>query len=142
VTCKTFDACRLTDVDVPKCLVGPFDLVFVDAPCSGTGTMRRHPEIAWSLSESLSYGDGSLPELQLRMLFAASSRVARGGRLLYATCSVLPEENERVVDAFLSSSAGVSFSVRNDGDASEIFQTLPRPDGCDGHFCCLMRREA
>ncbi|MBR1830329.1 MAG: class I SAM-dependent methyltransferase [Atopobiaceae bacterium] len=142
VTCVTFDACQLAQNELPEGLEEPFDLVFVDAPCSGTGTMRRHPEIAWSLSESLSEGDRTLPELQLRMLTAASARVAFGGRLLYATCSILPEENEQVVKAFLSSVEGRDFSIMQTEGAPGTFQTLPTPDGCDGHFCYLMQRGA
>lgn len=140
VGCVTFDACDLADADVPECLAGPFDLVFVDAPCSGTGTMRRHPEIAWTLPPSLAEGEVSLPELQLRMLAAASVRVGRGGRLLYATCSVLPEENDQVIEAFLASPEGSCFSIQTDGGEPCVFQSIPEPQGCDGHFCCLMSR--
>ena len=78
-----------------------FDTVFIDAPCSGTGTMRRHPEIPWRLTEKDVAIE--LPKLQLTMLKEAAARVAAGGELIYATCSVFDEENTQVVDAFLNS---------------------------------------
>ncbi len=77
----------------------PFDLVVVDAPCSGLGTLRRDPDIRWRRSES------DLPALaaaQLTMLQHAADVVAPGGRLVYSTCSSEPEENEGVVSAFLA----------------------------------------
>ena len=88
--------------------LGSFELVLVDAPCTGTGTLSRHPEIAWSLEED---APEKLSLLQGELLAAAASRVAAGGRLVYATCSVLAEENERVVEAFLASPAGAGFEL-------------------------------
>ena len=88
--------------------LGSFDLVFIDAPCTGTGTLARHPEIAWSLSED---APEKLAVLQGELLAAGAARVAPGGRLVYATCSVLVEENERVVEAFLASPAGAGFEL-------------------------------
>ena len=75
------------------------DLVFVDAPCSGAGTWRRHPEGAWRLVPA---SIDRLAELQLSILTRASRLVARGGRLAYATCSVMTAENHAVADAFLA----------------------------------------
>lgn len=104
-----------------------FDTVLVDAPCSGTGTMRRHPEIPWRLvPDDAFYG---LPKLQLTMLEEAARRVSPGGRLIYATCSVLASENEDVVSSFLASEAGQRFAL----DESP-HQTIPAPGGYDGHF--------
>ena len=112
--------------------------------------MRRHPEIAWSLSEDALAGQGSLPELQLQILTAASSRVRKGGRLVYATCSLLPEENERVFAAFLASEAGQGFITERvviDADAfapcvtdEGFFQSVPARESCDGHFAATLRR--
>jgi len=76
-----------------------FDRVLVDAPCSGLGTLRRDPDIKWRRTER------ELPELAARqrlLLARAAAAVAPGGRLVYATCSSEPEENEQVVDAFLA----------------------------------------
>ncbi len=81
----------------------PFDTVVVDAPCSGLGTLRRDPDIRWRRMEpDLS----SLAAAQDQMLRHAGERVASGGRLVYATCSSEPEENEQVVDRFLTRSPG------------------------------------
>lgn len=110
--------------------LGAFDLVFLDAPCSGTGTLARHPEIAWSLAPSV---PADLAALQAELLSAASAHVAAGGRLAYATCSVLAEENEAVVDAFLASPAGTSFSL-------ELAGLTEVPGGSDTHFHALLRR--
>jgi 16S rRNA (cytosine967-C5)-methyltransferase len=75
----------------------PFDCVIVDAPCSGLGTLRRDPDIRWRRQE----GDLQvLADAQFRMLRHAAEAVAPAGRLVYATCSGEPEENEAVVDRF------------------------------------------
>ncbi len=81
----------------------PFDLVVVDAPCSGLGILRRDPDIRWRRSED------DLPALaaaELTMLQHAADAVAPGGRLVYSTCSSEPEENEGVVSAFLAGASG------------------------------------
>ena len=74
-------------------------LVFVDAPCSGLGTLRRDPDIKWRRRED---DLRTLAAAQLAMLGNAAAAVAPGGRLIYATCSSEPEENESVVEAFLA----------------------------------------
>jgi 16S rRNA (cytosine967-C5)-methyltransferase len=82
----------------------PFDRILVDAPCSSSGVIRRHPDI------KLLRRPGDIPELaagQLAILKAASSMLAPGGRLLYCTCSVLPEENENVVGKLLAEEPGM-----------------------------------
>lgn len=105
--CVCWDARELDGGSLPSALSGEFDRVFVDAPCSGTGTMRRHPETAWAL-EPASVRE-ALPAMQLAILSSAAARVRVGGTLCYATCSLLKEEDEAVVDAFLSGS-GAGFS--------------------------------
>lgn len=108
-----------------------FDTVLLDAPCSGTGTMRRHPEIPWRLApEDAREG---LPGLQLRLLTQAAGRVKPGGALIYATCSVLRWENDDVVEAFLASSEGERFEEV----ARE--QTSPALREFDGHFYVELR---
>lgn len=142
-----------------------FSSVLVDAPCSGTGTMRRHPEIPWRLvPDDLETGvRDSLPGLQLALLASAAARVAPGGQLLYATCSVLEEEDEGVVDAFLRCDAGRAFEVaafseaeifghegladaatyaRAHGTACGFFRSCPAPGDFDGHFCARLVRRA
>lgn len=136
-----------------------FDTVFVDAPCSGTGTMRRHGEIPWRLKPQEC--DRDLPALQLSLLRAAACRVASHGELIYATCSVLRAENSSVVTAFLASPEGKGFallpvsdalasagpaydSAAKDVAAHEIpigtFQSLPALGAFDGHFCARFVR--
>lgn len=128
-----FDGTELGGSELPEELGRTFGCVFLDAPCSGTGTMRRHPEIASSLTAE---GVSDQARLQAKLLAAASSRVAPGGHLVYSTCSVLAEENRCVVDAFLASEAGGAFSrVRDD------MQTIPGPGSCDGHFCAVLKRD-
>lgn len=87
---------------------GGFDMVFVDAPCSGTGTLRRHPEIRWKLT----YDDVlKCARSGLSLLKSASALVAPGGVLAHSTCSMEPEEDEVVVEAFLRSAEGADFEV-------------------------------
>ena len=124
VTCATDDGRELSSLGDEV-----FDLAFVDAPCSGTGTLARHPEIAWSLEQAAVTG---LAALQLQMLSAAAAHVGRGGRLVYSTCSILAEENERVADAFLAGPAGGRFEL-----VGTHRTAIP---GADRHFCATFRR--
>lgn len=129
-----------------KRLRGKAHRVLVDAPCSGLGTLRRNPDLKWRQHpESLE----ELRALQARILRQAAACVAPGGRLVYATCSVLPEENERQVEAFLAENPGFELL-----DASKIVTdrcknlTLSgpylamRPDkhGTDGFFAAVLQR--
>ncbi len=165
VTWVTGD-CRDLDrvlVEVDQAARGPvrFDTVLVDAPCSGTGTMRRHPEIPWRLAPD--EVERALPELQQALLSAAAARVASGGQLLYATCSVLSSENVQVVQAFLESSAGRDFALAPVSEApifalapyararayaheretsAGCIATVPVPGRADGHFCARLVRAA
>ncbi len=160
-----FDARCLDQDNLPELLRQSFDTVFVDAPCSGTGTLRRHPEIVWSLTpDALDFDkEHSLPRLQFDMLCASAARVRLGGTLVYATCSVLREENEAVIERFLASQAGASFlrapimdapcvqalgeparswmqdAVCMDNERASV-RWSPVPHGCDGHFCCRMKK--
>lgn len=123
VECVCDDGRELARVD------SAFGLVFVDAPCSGAGTLSRHPEIAWSLKE----GDlADLAGLQLQILRRAATRVADGGRLAYSTCSILRQEDEDVVDAFLVSPEGSRFRL-----ASARRTAIPH---ADTHFLALFER--
>src|SRR5665647_2670075 len=82
-----------------KRLNGKFDRVLVDAPCSGLGTLRRNPDLKWRQSPA------SVAEMRVKqasILESAATLVKPGGRLVYATCSVLTEENEEIVASFLS----------------------------------------
>jgi 16S rRNA (cytosine967-C5)-methyltransferase len=80
-----------------KRLSGKIDRVLVDAPCSGLGTLRRNPDLKWRQSPKAVQ---ELTEKQTSILASAARLVKSGGRLVYATCSVLPEENEAIAKAF------------------------------------------
>jgi 16S rRNA (cytosine967-C5)-methyltransferase len=126
-------------------LVGPFDHVLVDAPCSGTGTLRRHPEIRWRRRpEDLRH----LAERQSRILETGASLLGSGGTVLYAVCSLEPEEGEGVVADFLARHGGF--------DVEDARQRVPPParqwvgadgalrtspvNGMDGFFAVVLRR--
>ena len=106
--------------------LGRFDVVLVDAPCSGSGTWRRHPELRWRLPV-----DAALLGLQRSLLDHAAACVAPGGALVYATCSVLLEENDDAVAAF---EAQHSAFVREG-----MLRTSPHVDGTDGFFAARWR---
>ncbi len=119
-----------------------FDRVLLDAPCSGTGTLRRNPEIRYRLKPD---NINELADQQKQMLARAAAVVRPGGRLLYSTCSVEPEENERVIDHFASanpdfrrinlSTAFSSFSLQ-----PSSLRLWPHRQGCDGFFIAGFER--
>jgi 16S rRNA (cytosine967-C5)-methyltransferase len=102
---------------------GVFDKVLVDAPCSGTGTLRRNPEIRWRLSPS---DFAPLAEQQRRILRRAVEMVKPGGRVIYSTCSIETEENEQVIQDVLASDARFR--------PLDTIRTWPHREGCDGFF--------
>jgi 16S rRNA (cytosine967-C5)-methyltransferase len=129
----------------------PFDRILVDAPCSGTGTLARHPEIRWRLRPENLTG---LHELQVRLLGNALTKLAPGGRLIYSTCSLESEENELVVNEVLGS-VGRKFhivppreavqSVLKEGVSAEtligadgFFRTSPSVHRTDGFFAAAI----
>lgn len=121
-------ACDGTGAD--RCLRGErFDRVLVDAPCSNTGVMRRRPDLRWRLQES---EVEQLAALQERLLDAGARLVRRGGVLVYSTCSLEPEENERVAERFRASHP--EFAL----DATRSM--FPPRDGQDGTFAARFRR--
>ena len=116
------------------------DAILVDAPCSSTGALRRNPELRWHLD-----GDwlNRFGEQQLQILLRASSHVKRGGRLVYATCSLLRRENEDVVSAFLATRDEFDLAVEmRIGPADGAWlATHPLPSfGPDGFFYAVLRR--
>ena len=136
------------DLARPLPFTDRFDCVIVDAPCSGLGTLRRDPDIRWRRQES------DLPQLadaQLTMLRHASAAVAPGGRLVYATCSSEPEENEQVAAAFLSSLPGFApLDARQAHpalpaetvDARGHLRTEPHRHGLEAFFGAVFSRQA
>ncbi|PLC02251.1 SAM-dependent methyltransferase [Variovorax sp. RO1] len=102
--------------DRVKRLAGKIDRVLVDAPCSGLGTLRRNPDLKWRQSAK---SVAELTAKQTAILQSAARLVKSGGRLVYATCSVLPEENEAIAEAFAA--ANPDFEPM---DAAELLQSL------------------
>lgn len=113
-----------------------FNVVFVDAPCSGLGTLRRHPEIRWRTSEEAIAGLAKTGEA---LIAQAAKQVAIGGRLAYATCTVTHAENNAVVTGFLASDFGKNFKlVPLMGKG--CFTVPLQPGSYDAHFLVVMER--
>jgi 16S rRNA (cytosine967-C5)-methyltransferase len=128
-----------------KRLAGKIDRVLVDAPCSGLGTLRRNPDLKWRQTpESVA----ELTRKQTDILSSASRLLKPGGRLVYATCSILGEENENVVDAFLQAHPGFRrLSAKEalakqgiDLDCGEDMRLLPHRHGTDGFYAAVLER--
>jgi 16S rRNA (cytosine967-C5)-methyltransferase len=130
-----------------KRLAGKIDRVLVDAPCTGFGTLRRNPDLKWRQPES---AVAELVAKQRSILAAASTLVKPGGRIVYATCSVLPEENDAVVAEFVAAHptferldataelarAGIEL------DTGPALKLLPHKHGCDGFYAEVLTRTA
>jgi 16S rRNA (cytosine967-C5)-methyltransferase len=122
-----------------------FDLVLIDAPCSGLGTLRRDPDIKWRRSPDELPG---LASLQMRILVSAATVVRVGGRLLYSTCSSEVEENDEVVERFLEAHPGfrrvpLAFpSAAALVGADGYFRTFPFRDGLEAFFAASLARQA
>jgi len=119
-----------------------FDRVLVDAPCSGTGTLRRNPEIRWRISPA---DIQDLSQRQKQLLSNAAATVKPGGRLVYSTCSVEIDENEDVRQAFLENNPSFR-AAELPLDASLMTslgaaRTWPHRQGTDGFFICAFERK-
>lgn len=128
--------------DALEDLRGKMDLVFVDAPCTGSGTWRRNPDSKWRLRPNAL--TMRLKE-QTEALALAAPLVKPGGRLVYVTCSVLPEENEDQVAAFLASyvafkAVGLDAGGIPGHRRGLALQMTPLLTGCDGFFVAAMER--
>jgi len=119
--------------------------VLVDAPCSGLGTLRRNPDARWRTQA----GDPArLAEIQTAILRNAAELVRPGGTLVYSTCTVLPEENEAVVEAFLKATHGFALvapermpdEVREVVDEEGFLHCLPQQHDADGFFAARLER--
>jgi 16S rRNA (cytosine967-C5)-methyltransferase len=132
-----------------------FDRVLADVPCSGTGTLARNPEIKWRLT----FDDfGELAQRQLAIFRSALAQVAPGGRLIYSTCSLEPEENEDVIAQALAENPAFRLIdcrkevelLKTTGDLTwpdsesltrgSYLRTLPGVHPCDGFFAAILER--
>lgn len=120
---------HLDDSPILPKLKKKMDWILVDAPCSGTGTLRRNPDIKWRFDET------TLPQLvslQQSIFEKALAYLKPGGKIVYATCSLLKEENEKQVDYFTT-----AFSLE---PVSPPFQSFPSNNGMDGFFGIVLRK--
>ena len=120
------------------------EFVLLDVPCSGTGTLRRHPDARWRLTPGTL---ASLVRLQREILQASRALIPRGGHLVYATCTLEEEENRNQVRDFLRENPG--FRVEDTGTAPLRFltrdgylQVLPQDAGFDGSFAARLVRDS
>jgi len=129
-----------------KRLNGKIDRVLVDAPCSGLGTLRRNPDLKWRQTAA---GVTELTRKQISILSSAARLLKPGGRLVYATCSILAAENEEIVAAFLAahpefkqiSAQEVLRQERIEIACGETFRLLPHRHGTDGFYAVVLERQ-
>lgn len=130
--------------DPGRAFRGAFDGILLDVPCSGLGTLRRNPEIKWRITaEDVDHH----ADLQKRLIARVAGCLRPGGRLVYSTCSVMPEENEAVIGDFLSRHGDfclirppgiIPLSMVTEGG---FFKTRPDFHGADGFFGAVLRKK-
>jgi 16S rRNA (cytosine967-C5)-methyltransferase len=125
-----------------------FDIVFVDAPCSGIGTIRRNPGMKWMITEQTVQ---EVSEKQRSILHSAAQLVKPGGRLVYATCTMLRQENEGVVEEYLTLHKEFHLIDVNERinkwqnglvASGSFFKLFPHLNGTDGFFCAVLEKQA
>ncbi|PKO90922.1 MAG: SAM-dependent methyltransferase [Betaproteobacteria bacterium HGW-Betaproteobacteria-10] len=129
-----------------KRLSGKVDRVLVDAPCSGLGTLRRNPDLKWRQSEA------SVAELTLKqaaILDSAAKMVRPGGRVVYATCSLLTAENDAIIEAFLATHPDFTLTPASEvlarhgiEVAGDTLRLLPHLNNTDGFFAAVLDKKA
>ncbi len=131
--------------DARRPAIRPVDVVLVDAPCTGTGTFRRHPDARWRLRMS----DLAVTAMMQRDILRSAAQVVKsGGLLVYSTCSLEPEENEEQVEAFLATHPGWTLEAPPAGSVppetldAGYLRVLPQAHGADGAFAARLRRPA
>jgi 16S rRNA (cytosine967-C5)-methyltransferase len=133
----------VADARVPA--IRPVDLVLVDAPCTGTGTFRRHPDARWRLRIS---DVAVMASLQRAILDAAAEVVKPGGLLVYSTCSIEREENDEQIERFIERHPGWRLDPPPEGVVPQavldrgLLRVLPQRHGTDGAFAARLRRPA
>jgi 16S rRNA (cytosine967-C5)-methyltransferase len=132
--------------EVPASLFGQMDAILIDAPCTGTGVLRRNPDAKWKITPEMA---GEMAARQRQILKHYAPLLKSGGRLAYGTCSLLAEENEEVVQAFLAEhpefhpadAAAIlqryQLAHLADGSAIHLF---PHRHGTDGFFVAVLER--
>ena len=128
-----------------KRLAGKIDRVLVDAPCTGLGTLRRNPDMKWRQPES---AVAEMAAKQSAILASAARLLKPGGRIVYATCSLLDEENRAVVEAFLAANPAFTLCPANEVlaglgialDTGPYLELLPHRHGTDGFFAAVLER--
>ena len=122
-------------------LFGKADAVICDVPCSGLGVLSKKPDLRYKDESAFS----ALPTLQYEILTASAKYLRTGGRLLYSTCTVLPEENEQIIDKFLAENKNfkrVPFEIFGEKQESGCFTFLPHVHNTDGFFVGLIEKES
>ena len=122
-------------------LVGKFDVVICDVPCSGMGVIRKKPEIRQKSPAELE----GLPKIQREIINNAATFVKPGGALLYSTCTIFPEENEDIVRAFLAENDefhAEDFSLCGIESRGGMYTFFPQIDASDGFFAAKLRRKS
>ncbi len=117
---------------VIKKLIDKADKVLIDAPCSGLGVLRRNPDSKWKMQPEFL---DRIRETQKELLDSYSRMVRPGGQLVYATCSILPSENEKQVNAFLRREEGKDFTLLNEE------KIMPSKSGFDGFYISLLQKK-
>ena len=133
------------DSSSPLPLARSFDCVLLDAPCTGLGTLREHPEIRWRVGPN---DPARMAVLQSQMLASAAALVKPGGAIVYSVCSLAPEEGQDVVRAFLDSHAAFELDLHSSSpdvfkgllDARGMMRTRPDLGGLDGFFAARLVR--
>lgn len=117
-----------------------FDRILLDAPCSATGVIRRHPDIKWLRKES---DIAELAALQRQILEALWKKLKPNGILLYATCSVLPQENSEQIQQFIQSHSDAK-QLEMDFNGEKVLekQFFPQENGGDGFFYAKLQKVA
>ncbi|MGD1044511.1 MAG: 16S rRNA (cytosine(967)-C(5))-methyltransferase RsmB [Bacteroidota bacterium] len=125
-----------------------FDIVFVDAPCSGLGTIRRNPGMKWMVTEQTV---NEVSDKQKSILHSSALLVKSGGRIVYATCTLLRQENEDVVEEFMVRHSEFKLVEANGllnkwhnglATTGSFFKLLPHINGTDGFFCAVLEKQA